>query len=141
VDPGANFFSAELMGRTFVVASQIMCCFKRGDPFSDQLEAAFIDNIGAAKWAFNWASSYVSTSCPAGETVKFNLFSNCQLPKFVISERDLQDLRLVELTIFSGLWLADLSKLCGFYKTSCNTLQTLLIKLQKLHFASRYVIV
>lgn len=62
-----------------------------------------------------------------------------QVNKFVILERDLQDLRLCEFMIFSGLWLADLSKVCGFYKTSCYTLQILLLKLQKLHLASRYV--
>ncbi|XP_065336250.1 uncharacterized protein LOC135937099 [Cloeon dipterum] len=117
IDHNKYFVYTEIMCRTFLVASQLMGLFSCRDEMSEQLASAFVSNVAAAKFAFEWSSTYVSTTKPA--------------------DRDLLDLRLTELMISSGLVLAYLSNMSCDYKTSCSTLQIMLQKVQKLHFSTR----
>ncbi|XP_059479625.1 uncharacterized protein LOC132199133 [Neocloeon triangulifer] len=117
IDHGVNFLSAELMRRTFLIASQVMGCFSKDHPLSKPLAEAFVSNVGSAEWTFKWAVSHISTTKPA--------------------ERELVDLRLTELMLSSGLWLANLCCMSCCYKKACSTLQSMLYKLQRLHFPTR----
>jgi hypothetical protein len=135
VNRDKNFQHSELFARLFFLGSQLMGSFSSKDPESKRLEEMFINNLGAADWAFRWALSFVSTSNPAGMLEILKNMLKLQIVMF--SERDLTELRLLELMISSGLWLASLSNMSAHYKTGCHALQLLIQKLQKLHFPTR----